>query len=202
VVNLVEAADGKINLRTIKALCIDSNAHGLEILSQTLLGFELEKITRADSATAAQAILKRETIDLVLCDSVLGDLTGYELVRWLRSSKLEPNRYAPVFVVTGHTRADEVLQARDSGANFVIAKPFTPAVLMKRVLWVAKGGRGFVETENFTGPDRRHRYDGIPVELGAGRRKTDGSTHVGDATQPNLSQKELDELLKPRRVSL
>ncbi len=165
-------AGPRINLKTVKALCVDSNAQGLDIVGQTLRGFGMEKIKRAGSSDEAKTILTKESIDLLLCDALLRDGSGYDLIRWLRASKLEPNRFIPVIVVTGHTGASFVEGARDCGANFVVSKPLTPAVLMQRILWVARGGRAFVEAEGYTGPDRRYKFEGIP-DSGKGRRKED-----------------------------
>ncbi|WP_309629018.1 response regulator [Brevundimonas sp.] len=195
------ASEARINLRSIKALCVDSNQLGLEILGQMLMGFGVERIVRAQSGEEARRIVKAEAIDLILCDASLADETGYELIRWLRRSDIEPNRFAPIIVVSGHTREREVNNARDAGANFVVAKPTSPAVLMQRIYWVAQGGRSFVEAPNFTGPDRRFKFDG-PPNGGGGRRKCDLSGELGDAKDPNLSQDEIDSVIKPQKVSL
>lgn len=196
------AAPVRINLRTIRALCVDSNALGLDILSQTLLGFGVDRIFRAPNVTEAKAILKKETIDLVLCDAQLGDESGNDFVRWLRLSQMEPNCHTPVFVITGHALEPEVINARDCGSSFVITKPLSPAVLMQRILWVASADRAFIESDNYTGPDRRFKFEGVPAELAKGRRKNDGGSTLGDPVGANMSQEELDGFVKPQKVSL
>lgn len=195
-------AGPRINLRALKALCIDSNAQGLDILSQTLLGFGVDRIFRAPTADEAKAILKKHTIDLILCDAQLGDESGNDFVRWLRLSGDEPNCHAPVFVVTGHAVEPEVLNARDCGSSFVLTKPLSPAVLMQRILWVAAADRAFIEAETYTGPDRRFKFEGMPAEVPAGRRKVDRSGVLSEPTSANMSQEELDGLVKPQRLSL
>lgn len=198
---VTELGETRINLRAVRTLCIDSNTQGLEILGQMLMGFGVERIARAQSGEEARRILSSEAIDLVLCDAVLADETAYELIRWLRRSDLDPNRYVPIVVVSGHTRLSGIALARDGGANFVVAKPLSPATLMQRILWVARGGRKFVESENFTGPDRRFKFEGTPGG-GAGRRKEDLKAALGDAKDPNLSQDEINSVIKPQKVSL
>lgn len=193
---------GRINLRSIKALCVDANAQGLDILSQTLLGFGVDRIFRAPNVTEAKAILTKETIDMVLCDAQLGDESGNDFVRWLRLSRMEPNCHAPVFVVTGHALEPEVVKARDCGSSFVLTKPLSPAVLMQRILWVAGADRAFIESDNYTGPDRRFKFEGVPAHLPKGRRKMDGGSTLGEPTGENMSQEELDGLVKPQRLSL
>lgn len=194
-------AEARINLRSVKALCIDSNLLGLEILGQMLMGFGVERILRAQSGEEARKVFRSEPVDLILCDASLSDETGYGLIRWLRTSSLEPNRFAPIIVVSGHTRESEVGFARDAGANFVIAKPTSPAVLMQRIFWVARGDRTFVEAPDYVGPDRRFKFDG-PPDGGAGRRKCDIRGALGEAKDPNLSQDEIDSVIKPQKVNL
>jgi CheY-like chemotaxis protein len=192
----------RINLRAIKALCVDANPQGLDILSQTLLGFGVDRIFRSTSADEAKALLTKETIDLVLCDAQLGEESGNDFVRWLRQSGMEPNCHAPVFVLTGHALEPEVINARDCGSNFVITKPVSPAVLMQRILWVAAADRPFVECDTYMGPDRRFKFEGVPADVPAGRRKGDGGAMLGEPSGANMSQEELDGLVKPQRLSL
>jgi len=199
---LTNPAAGRINLRTLKALCVDTNPMGLDILSQTLLGFGVDRIFRATSVSSAQAILKAETIDLVLCDAELGGESGNDLVRWLRLSRMEPNCHVPAFVITGHALEPEVINARDCGSNFVVAKPLAPAVLMQRILWVAAADRPFIESDNYTGPDRRFKHQGMPADAPQGRRKSDAAGALGEPTGLNISQEELESLVKPQKVAL
>jgi hypothetical protein len=59
----------------------------------------------------------------------------------------------------------------------------------------------FVESETYVGPDRRFKNTGVPVGT-KGRRKGDLSADVGEAVDPNMSQDDIDNLLKPNRVAL
>jgi hypothetical protein len=104
-------------------------------------------------------------------------------------------------MITGHAARAMVEKSRDSGANFVVSKPFTPEILLQRVFWVAKDERQMVVAENYVGPDRRFKNLGPPLGM-KGRRKDDLSTHVGAAKDPNLDQSDIDQLLKPSRVQL
>ncbi|MGC5376454.1 hypothetical protein ACPXAO_23390, partial [Salmonella enterica] len=57
----------------------------------------------------------------------------------------------------------------------------------------------FVECDSFIGPDRRFKNMGPPPGTN-GRRKTDVQEDLGEATAPNMSQSEIDALLKPTKV--
>ena len=69
-------------------------------------------------------------------------------------------------------------KARDCGANYIIAKPITPKIILERIIWVAQSTRIFLETESYIGPDRRFRKLGPPAETGAGRRKEDAAAEA------------------------
>lgn len=192
--------DSRINLRQVKVLCADSNSQGLEILGQMLMGFGVESISRCQSGREVRDSLKVNAFDLMLLDADLVDDSGYDIVRWLRESGSEPARFMPVIIVTGHTRESLVVTARDCGANFVVAKPTSPTILMQRIVWAAKGGRVFVEAPNFKGPDRRFKFEGVPA--GGGRRATDVMGELSDSQKANLSQEEIDTVFRPQKVSL
>ena len=168
----------------------------LDILSRILLGFRIRSPKRCATGAEAQEALAAEPYDLVISDMTLPDMSGPELVRWLRCSELEPNRFVATLIVSGHAREKIVFQARDSGTNFILTKPITPRVLFDRIIWVAKETRAFVETEAYVGPDRRFQNFGPPPGV-AGRRRGDLSANVGLATEPNLSQAANDALLIP-----
>jgi DNA-binding response OmpR family regulator len=104
-------------------------------------------------------------------------------------------------VVTAHTQLSRVQAARDSGANFVLAKPLTPANFLKRIQWLARDQRAFVDCTAYAGPERRFKFEGPPPGS-AGRRAEDQSGDVGSAREPNMSQSEIDALMQPRRIAL
>jgi DNA-binding response OmpR family regulator len=129
----------------------------------------------------------------------VGDGEEYEFLRQLRHAGDKPNSYVPVVLVSGHVRASDVARARDTGANFFVAKPLTPNVLLQRILWVARDKRPFVEVGRYIGPDRRFKFEGPPVGSD-GRRDCDLKSPLGGAEEPNLSQNEIDMMIKPQRV--
>lgn len=195
------AAGTPLNLEKLSALLVDDNAQALDILAQVVTGFGVRNITRCDSGDAAQGELRRATFDLIVADVHMPGLDGYELVEWLRREGPQPNRFAPVLLVTGHTRQSEVLRARDCGANFIVAKPLTPKVVLERIVWVAREDRMFIEAEGYVGPDRRFKRLGPPAGMD-GRRADDLPAEVGDAQEQNLSEDEIAAMLKPMKVAI
>lgn len=193
-------SDGRVGLRDARVLCCDENEQGQEILSRILVGFGVHQITRADNAETFQRLVADKGFDLILIDAGVGG-DGYALASWLRRSRFEPNRFAPIVILAGHTPRSQVERARDCGANCIVTKPISAAMLLERILWTGRGERMFVDSPGYVGPDRRFKNEGPPNGV-AGRRATDLSADIGQATQPNMSQDEIDNLLKPQRVAL
>jgi CheY-like chemotaxis protein len=165
-------ASTRINLEKVEVLLVDDSVPSLNLLSQVLLGFGIGNLTRADGAKAAQKLLRERTFDLVISATNMTGVDGYELVKWLRRGALEANRYLAVILVSGHTPPSQVFKGRDAGANFTIAKPITPKIVLERILWAAKEDRQFIECDVYLGPDRRFKDDGPPPN-GKGRRRED-----------------------------
>ena len=140
-------------------MVIDDSPFALELTTQAILGFGIKVRHACASAAEAIAILRDHPVDLILVDCEMPGMSGYEFVRWLRRSGLEPNAFAPVIMTAAHVRRSKVAEARDCGANFLITKPFSAAVLLERIVWVARDARPFLEVGDYFGPDRRFRSE-------------------------------------------
>lgn len=189
----------RINLEKAVVLLIDENTTGLDLLSTMASGFGVGERLRASSAHEAINIVKARNVDLILVEAQLSKMDGYDFVHWLRRSGLNPNAFVPTIMVAGHTPRDKVEKARDCGANYIVAKPLTPLVLLERIIFISRDVRPFVECAGYVGPDRRFKNMGPPVGS-FGRRKTDLQDELGNAVAPNMSQSEIDFLLKPTKV--
>ncbi|WP_395651941.1 response regulator [Brevundimonas sp.] len=123
----------RFDLRDAKVLCADESSQGLEIVGQILMGFNVQTVMRAPTASEFRKVLGDKAFDLVLLDSGLGG-NGFSENRWLRTSRLEPNRFTPVIMPASHTPKSQIEEARDCGANFVVAIPLSSAILLQRIL--------------------------------------------------------------------
>ena len=140
-------------------MVIDDSPFALELTAQAVLGFGIKVRHACSSAAEAIAVLRDHPVDLILVDCEMPGMSGYEFVRWLRRSGLEPNAFAPVIMTAAHVRRSKVSEARDCGANFLITKPFSASVLRERLVWVARDARPFLEVGDYFGPDRRFRSE-------------------------------------------
>jgi CheY-like chemotaxis protein len=163
-------AGPRINFNGVTSLLVDSDNYTRGLVAQMLRGFGMDSPITAESGAAAQAILKHQCPDLCIFEGILPDMTSAELTRWIRHLK-SPIRFVPVLVLTGYTQLRMVAGARDGGANIVVKKPVSPRTLFDRLVWIARVARPFIETKEYSGPDRRFRTREPPD--GVYKRDTD-----------------------------
>lgn len=150
------------NFAGAMTMAIEDSPFAMELTAQALLGFGIKLRHACSNAADAIKILQNHPVDLILVDCEMPGMSGYEFVRWLRRSGLDPNAYAPVIMTAAHVRRSKVTEARDCGANFLITKPFSAGVLLERIVWVARDSRPFLEVGDYFGPDRRFKTDPWP----------------------------------------
>jgi len=189
-----------MNLAEVTALIVDDDKFVVDITVQMLKGLGVTRHVHVPDAESARDYLARNSADIVFIESVLPDESGAELVKWIRHKLSNKTRYVPVIMLTGYTQMSNILKARDAGAHMVVKKPVSPQVLFDHISWVAESKRPIVEVGTYIGPDRRFKALGPPD--GAGQRSTDLQGDLGDATEPNMSQDEIDAMMTPMKVNV
>jgi response regulator RpfG family c-di-GMP phosphodiesterase len=178
----------RFNLSKASVLLLDSTPMGLGVLGQILKGFGAGVLFRCTSVDDAKEIAQTEALHLVIADTMSPTGAGYDFVTWMRREAPDPNRYAPIILVDGHTRVVDVSRARNCGSNFLLKRPLSPLSLMERVIWIGGEDRGFVLGETYAGPDRRFKDQPIPG--GRGRRWNDKSPEATQAEPESPSTTE------------
>lgn len=187
----------RMKLKGITTLVADSDSHALVILQQMMRGLGMDPPTVAHGGQEARTLLESKNFDLCLLEADLPDISAADLIRDLRR-KPPPLKFLPVIVITGYSHLRNVMAARDAGAHSVVKKPVSPQSLYDHIAWAAQPNRNFIETDTYIGPDRRFKFMGPPN--GVGRRASDLSAEIGEATEPNMSQDEIDAMIRPTRV--
>ena len=108
----------------MKVLIVDDSASMRMIVKRTLrqAGFEGLSISEASDGAQALAQIKKDAPELVLSDWNMPNMTGLDLLRALRAEKV-PVKFG---FVTTEGNAEMRALAKQHGAQFLIAKPFTP----------------------------------------------------------------------------
>ena len=88
-------------------------------------------IDEAVNGRKAQQMLATQSFDLILCDWEVPEMSGLELLTWLRQqAKL---KLVPFIMVTSRGDKDNVVQAIQAGVTDYIGKPFTQEQLTSKV---------------------------------------------------------------------
>lgn len=182
------------NLQKSTILLADADAMGQGILGQLLAGFGARNIVRSSDIVDLRKQLSTHAFDLVLIDPASFGAEGYEIIPWLRRSIPPPRAHVLVLVVTGHTEFARVGQLRDAGANFIVSKPLSAAVLMERLMWLARESRPFIESAGYVGPERRW-HDTEIADGGVGRRQKDRDLQMRISAGGDMSQADIDLLM-------
>ncbi len=186
-----------INLRDLVILIADPSPY-LGMLTQSMLrGFGATKVFDVRSSIAVMKTLTGQKVDILLCDARLPPHGGLNLTLAIRRNTSNENRTLPILVMCNNAHVSTVKQARDAGANMVVAKPMSPSSLYDRLTWMAFNPRKFVDTATYFGPDRRFKIEGYPN--GVGRRIGDKAVEIAEEIGPALAQSEIDNLLNLAR---
>ena len=104
-------------------LVVDDSKAMRMIVIRTLkqAGFGGNTIIEATNGAEALELIKKDCPDLVLSDWNMPEMKGIELLQRVRQAGIEV-RFG---FITSESSADTMKLATDSGADFVITKPFT-----------------------------------------------------------------------------
>jgi diguanylate cyclase (GGDEF)-like protein/PAS domain S-box-containing protein len=116
--------------RISRLLIVDDNELNRDMLARRLerKGFE---VVLADGARELMQRLKETTIDIVLLDIEMPEISGLEALKTLREtySQIE----LPVIMVTAKNQSEDIVKALDLGANDYVTKPIDFAVTLARI---------------------------------------------------------------------
>jgi len=110
-----------------RILAVDDDPHIVRLIQVSLerAGFHVR--TALDGVEAMECI-EAELPDLVICDVMMPRMSGFEVLRRLKS---EPSTAAiPVVMLTARTGDTDVSDAWECGADLYLSKPFDPSELV------------------------------------------------------------------------
>ncbi len=100
-----------------------------------MLGGDFDIIVAEDGAQGWEILQQDNTIQVVFTDLNMPRISGYELLKLIRTSQDEGLRNLPVIVVTGAENDDEAKElALQQGATDFITKPFNSTDLKARAM--------------------------------------------------------------------
>ncbi len=118
---------GKVNV-----LVVDDASFIRDLVKKGLRdNFPGTQIEEAINGRKAQQMLARTTVDLILCDWEMPEMSGLELLTWCREQ--DHLKSTPFIMVTSRGDKENVIQAIQAGVTDYIGKPFSNDQLVTKV---------------------------------------------------------------------
>ena len=106
-----------------------------EIAIRKMLIFSIERagflVSQAENSVSAKKLILENTPDLIIVDWMLPDLSGLELIRYLRREDLYSE--LPIIMLTAKADERDKIIGLEGGADDYITKPFSTKELIARV---------------------------------------------------------------------
>lgn len=117
-----------LNRRTILLIEDDNDVREF-LLSELESCFDLKV---ASDGKVGIAMAKELDVDLIVSDVMMPGMNGFELTKRLKNSF--ETSHIPIILLTALSTDENVLEGTESGADAYITKPFSPQLLMARIL--------------------------------------------------------------------
>lgn len=119
-----------IPLNSIKLLIIDDDEDFREYIRNIMSNYFITK-TATDGKSGISLVQEFEP-DIILCDVLMPNMTGYEVVKQLKKDKT--TSHIPVILLTSLTEDEDKMKGFESGADDFITKPFGIKMLLTRIM--------------------------------------------------------------------
>src|SRR5436309_13321055 len=113
-------------------LVVDADRRIRDLLSSFFFA-EGYRVTTAETAADARAMLEGLRFDLLILDVMMPGETGFEFARKLRTSSS-----VPILMLTARGEAESRIAGLESGADDYVGKPFEPRELSLRIANILK----------------------------------------------------------------
>jgi two-component system, chemotaxis family, chemotaxis protein CheY len=112
-------------------LVVDDYNTMIRIIRNLLKQIGFENVDEATDGSSALAKMRKRPYDLVISDWNMAPMTGYELLREIRS---DPALNSARFImITAESKTDNVIAAKKAGVDNYIVKPFNAQTLQHKI---------------------------------------------------------------------
>ena len=121
-------------MRSARLLVVDDAKFTRDLMVKAVKSeYRQLEVDVAQDGRKAQALLNRSRYDLVLCDWEMPEMSGIELLTWLREQQDCKNREVSFIMVTSLGDKEYVLEAAEHGVTDYVTKPFNNDQLVSKV---------------------------------------------------------------------
>lgn len=177
--------------RATSLLLAESNRQMRSAIRSMLLDQKLSNIAETSDSKSFMDTVSTMPFHVILLDSAIANLDAIAVTHLIRSGRLGINRNAAIILLAHKSDMPYVFEAREAGVTDFIAKPFSSAALITRLLSVLEKPQQFIATPTYIGPCRRSGR--ASLDLPALRQRAEDK--AGDETGPFTAIPRAEELL-------
>ncbi|AXS83483.1 MULTISPECIES: response regulator [Marinobacter] len=160
----------------LKALVVDDASFVRDLVKRTVRQrFPVFETIDAQNGRRAQSLMSRTAFDLVLCDWEMPEMSGLELLQWMR----EQPQYekVPFIMITSRGDKNHVIEAVKGGVSEYLGKPFSPDGLSRKIIKVM--GRKLQDAMDHSGKSMASPADAFKESAALLTRKQEPATAPG-----------------------
>ena len=116
---------------SMQVLVVDDYKTMIRIIRNLLKQLGFENVDDAADGSEALQKMKEKKYGLVISDWNMEPMTGYELLKEVRSD--DSLGRTPFIMVTAESKTENVIAAKKAGVNNYIVKPFNAATLKNKI---------------------------------------------------------------------
>ena len=105
------------------------------------------------------------TPDILICDTGLKGGDVFRMLSAIRHHEIGNNPFIAIIAISWDPTAKLVDQFAGSGADYLVAAPFSPKQIIDRIRAIVHHRTPFVVTSDYIGPDRRDGGRGTELPL-------------------------------------
>lgn len=119
---------------SMQVLVVDDYKTMIRIIRNLLKQLGFNNVDDAADGSSALEMMRSRKYGLVISDWNMEPMTGYELLKEVRSD--EKLKATPFIMVTAESKTENVIAAKKAGVNNYIVKPFNAATLKGKLVTV------------------------------------------------------------------
>jgi two-component system chemotaxis response regulator CheY len=116
---------------SMPVLVVDDYSTMIRIMHNLLRQIGFKDVDAASDGSTALVKLRSRKFGLVISDWNMEPMTGYELLKQIRSDPALQS--TPFIMVTAESRTENVIAAKQAGVNNYIVKPFNAETLRHKI---------------------------------------------------------------------
>lgn len=124
-------------LRSLSFLVVDDSNRIRQITLDVLKKAGIQNIVSAENGAIAWDLIQKQVVDVVLCDWIMPEITGIQLIKKIMSVDKLATRTTFIMLTTVNNKAS-IVEALSAGVRGYLMKPFTRRQLLEKVYFATK----------------------------------------------------------------